>query len=373
MISYSVKLKIDEGIKSRIVKTLESHSLAFNEASSIKFNKKLKNNIVDLHREFYTKFRKNNPESLADYTIHAENECLSAYRSVKSNKHKIDKPIEKRKLSCRLNKHLYSLDLSNKTIKLSCVGGKRVLIKLDFYSKIEELFDKYPVADPLIYIKDNDLYLAFSFKINESPHLINKTAIGVDLGIKRIASISDGRILQDKHYLKNKRKLRFLKRQLKSTANTKKSRSAKKHLKKIRRKEANQTRDFTHRVCKEILKTNANTIILEDLTRIKNPKNKNKKKYQNLNKISQVPFFKIRTFLTYKARLQNKEVEVINPAYTSQTCSQCHKIGSRNGESFKCPHCGFEAHADVNAAKNIGAAVNLPEKSVKGHLAPNQV
>jgi hypothetical protein len=39
-----------------------------------------------------------------------------------------------------------------------------------------------------------------------------------------------------------------------------------------------------------------------------------------------------------------------------------------------CLHnCGFEAHADVNAAKNIGAAVNQPEKSVKGHLAPNQV
>jgi len=57
---------------------------------------------------------------------------------------------------------------------------------------------------------------------------------------------------------------------------------------------------------------------------------------------------------TYGAR----HVEV--PAYnTSQTCSACdvvHPVGTaRDGEAFTCPSCGFEAHADINAAVNIRA------------------
>lgn len=360
MITYSVKLKVEKEIKDRLIKTLEFHSLAFNQASSIKFNKGLKNSIVDLHREFYSNFRKNNPDSLADYTIQAENECLSAYRSIKSNKHKIDKPIEKKNLSCRLNKHLYSLDLRSHFIKISCVGGKRVNIHLDFYEKIDELFSKYKASDPLIYIKNNDIYLAFSFKANEFPVINSKLAIGVDLGIRRIASVSDGRIIQDKQYLKNKRKIRFLKRQLKSAIHTKKSKSAKKHLKKLKRKESNQTRNFCHKVCNEILKTNANTIVLEDLTQIKNPKNKNKQKYKNLNKISQVPFFQIRTFLTYKAHLKNKQVEVINPAYTSQID---YRTGLKDGIRKGCRYYGKDntvLDSDLNASNNIVIRSKLP-------------
>lgn len=45
----------------------------------------------------------------------------------------------------------------------------------------------------------------------------------------------------------------------------------------------------------------------------------------------------------------------VAPHYTSQTCSSCgHKEkDNRNKERFVCLECGFEDHADVNAAKNI--------------------
>jgi len=45
----------------------------------------------------------------------------------------------------------------------------------------------------------------------------------------------------------------------------------------------------------------------------------------------------------------------VNPAYTSQTCSKCGHVDkqSRCGTKFCCTSCGFEAHADVNAACNI--------------------
>ena len=53
------------------------------------------------------------------------------------------------------------------------------------------------------------------------------------------------------------------------------------------------------------------------------------------------------------------QVIAINPAYTSQTCSECGTVdaGSRKSQSeFECVACGHESNADVNAALNILAS-----------------
>ncbi len=71
-------------------------------------------------------------------------------------------------------------------------------------------------------------------------------------------------------------------------------------------------------------------------------------------------FYQLQQFVTYKAAAFGIFVELVNPAYTSQTCHECLKIGSRKGELFNCFTCG-EQHADVNASHVIaagGAACN---------------
>lgn len=362
MITYCVKLSFkNREEKIRMMQTLEIQRLAVNQASSIHFGKgeKRVNSIIELHAKFYKKFREEHPECLADIVCAAENECLAIYRAIKSNKHKIGKPIEKKRLSLRLNKNLCVLDLASSRIKLSCIGGKRIWASIEMYEKIKELFQKYESCDPLVYERSGDFWLAVTF---DNPKVLStgpSKAIGVDLGIRRPVSLSNGQLLVDKEYVKEKRKLRFLKRRLRSSMDTKKSKSAKRKLKKIRRKESNRTKNFCHHLTNKILQADANVIVIEDLSKIK--ERKGKKKYQNMNKLSQAPFYLIRQFLTYKAPMHGKRVEVICPRDTSRID---YRTNLKDGERRGCRYYGKDGvvlDADLNAANNIVLRSKLPD------------
>jgi putative transposase len=60
-------------------------------------------------------------------------------------------------------------------------------------------------------------------------------------------------------------------------------------------------------------------------------------------------------FIAYKAEEAGRETIAVNPRHTSQTCAECGHVDSRNRDAtaFVCRRCGYVAHADVNAARNI--------------------
>ncbi len=72
-------------------------------------------------------------------------------------------------------------------------------------------------------------------------------------------------------------------------------------------------------------------------------------------KLNNWSFYELEQFLRYKAEAMGKSVVTIDPRHTSQKCSVCGHIhkGNRKGHSFKCVKCGFQIHADLNAARNI--------------------
>ena len=63
----------------------------------------------------------------------------------------------------------------------------------------------------------------------------------------------------------------------------------------------------------------------------------------------------------YKAEMAGIVVEDVEPAYTSQQCSQCGCTldENRNGQAFACLNCGYTANADYNAAKNVARKLAL--------------
>lgn len=361
MITYNTRLTERKGETNlpALLTLLEWHRTAFNEAAKIQFGEPACS-IVKLHSKLYYNFRQTNPHIPAQVVIRGEQECLSAYRSIKSNKHKISAPIEKKRLGMRLDKRLYSRD-NPYSIRITTANGRKEF-GLVLYPRLKELIERYPMADPLLYVDDAGfICISLVFK-NKTEPVKPKLALGVDLGIRVAAACSDGRVIIDKKYNKEKRKLRYLKRQLQSKG----TKSARRHLKAIRRKEANKAHSQTHLIANEILKTDADTIALEDLKGIKAAR-KAANPHQNQNQISQVPLAELRRIITYKAENTGKTVTLVNPAYTSQTDSLTGKRdGKRQGRRYYTKAAlsgakpGLVYDADLNAARNIGIRSKLP-------------
>lgn len=285
------------------------HNVVFNFASPIQFTEK-QNSLVILHNKVYHPIRKLYSDIPSQVIIKAEQECLSSYKSTKSNKHKLSGPIVKKNLSMRLDKRLYSKNKTDKySIKITTTSGRKSF-KLVMYPKLKELFDVYQYQDPLIYENNGKIFISFCFDNSPLEKLKSKLVLGVDLGIRRAAAMSDGRIIIDRKFNKEKRRLRFLKRQLQSTG----TKSSRKHLIKLRHKERNKNKNQTHLIANIILDTKADTFALENLKGIKAKKHR----YQNKRSISQVPLFDLRRILTYKAENQGKTVLLVNPAYSYQ-------------------------------------------------------
>lgn len=351
-LTYNTRLVFQSNSdKDKIVDMLEKQRFAWNECSKVKFNIPT-NSIVLLHGQFYTKFRQSQPNTPSQVVISAEQSVLSAYRSIKSNKHKITKPPEKKKLSIRLDKRTYSY--KNGIFSIISLE-KRVKCSPYIYPKLQEFIDKYRFCDPLLSERNGEIWICLTFDI---PEVLSKKklALGIDLGCRVNAATSEGNLYVDKKFNGEKRSLRYLKRQLQSTA-SKGSKSAKRHLKKLRRKERNKNKNFSHHLANGLIRgTKADVLVLENLKSLKVKKNK----YENKNRISQVPIYQLKQILTYKALLNEKTVIEVCPSYTSQIDGRTgKKDGVRKGRRYYSKS-GKIYDSDVNGAINIGLRSKLP-------------
>jgi transposase len=69
-------------------------------------------------------------------------------------------------------------------------------------------------------------------------------------------------------------------------------------------------------------------------------------------------FRQLQAFVQYKGEAAGLKVEFVAPAFTSQTCNACGRLGKRVKHCFTCS-CGNLAHSDVNASRNIARFAKL--------------
>ncbi len=370
MLTYNVKLILEESDKKRLLAVLEAERWAFNYCSTKHFrkDKPRKNSVIELHAACYHAIRTERPDIPSQIVIRAEQSCLAAYRTVKSNRHRLEEPVNKKALSIRLDKRIYRFT-GKTSLAITAIEGKRIPMRFEPYPKMAELMAQHEMCDPLIFERDGQFWLSLSFDNPEPAHK-EGLALGVDLGVNRAIVTSEGVIFKDKRYNAQKRRLRYLKRQLKSAVDVKKSKSAKRHLKKLARKEMRKSRNQTHLIVNQLLANPATTYVLEDLTGLKQKTSKKRGPRIN-NKVSQAPFYLIKQTLTYKARALGKRVTTVSPFETSQRDNRTgKKDGERRGSRYYARD-GVVFDADCNAAINIAKRSKLPFS--RGNVLDGQV
>jgi IS605 OrfB family transposase len=182
--------------------------------------------------------------------------------------------------------------------------------------------------------------------------------VGVDLGLARPAVTSQNHFLGKKVWKAREGRLFHLKRGLQKKG----SRSAKRHLKRMRHKQARFRRDCDHVLSKQIVGSvePGTTIVLENLMDIRK-RTKVRRRTENARRIHAWSFAQLKSFIAYKAEergLMVVVVVVVDPRHTSQACSRCGhtaRTSRRSRARFVCQSCGYELQADLNAARNIAA------------------
>jgi IS605 OrfB family transposase len=343
MKTYNIKLIFENNEdRQSLINSLSLKRDAFNVISKIRFGMKTCNGIMPLHQRSYSIIRKQFPILPSQFVIKAEQDVISKYKTIRSNHHKIDEPVITDRLNIQLDKRIYTWIDGTNSIKLTTCDG-RITAKLSKYSKVNELFEKYKLQDPSLFVRDNNVFLSVVFD-DTTEQLKGKKCIGIDLGLKRLASTSDGTIIKGNEFNRNKRRIRWNKRKLQS----KNSHSARVKLNKLRRREYHFSKNYIHNVVNNLLTTKANIIVIEDLSKIKSKSRG--RRFNNRN--SQMPYFQLRNILTYKATALGKRVEIVNPHFTSQLDHR----GLDNGKRQGCRYYALDGKvldADLNAANNI--------------------
>ena len=177
--------------------------------------------------------------------------------------------------------------------------------------------------------------------------------VGVDLGVKALATLSDGTVIANPKPLK--RRLKKVKRLHRAvTRKQKGSQNRKKAVRKLGtqyRRVANQRQNTLHQVTTRLAKTKA-VIVIEDLHLAGMLKN-----HHLAQAIADVGFAEFRRQLTYKAAWYGSRVVVVSRwEPTSKRCSRCgwHDDNLTLADRvFQCAGCGLTLDRDLNAAINL--------------------
>ncbi|UXU87977.1 RNA-guided endonuclease InsQ/TnpB family protein [Burkholderia sp. S-53] len=195
----------------------------------------------------------------------------------------------------------------------------------------------------------------------------NGGAVGIDLGIVRFATLSDGTFYAPlnsfrRHEAVLRRAQQAMSRKLKFSSNWKK---AKNRVQRIHARIGNARRDYLHKATTTISQNHA-MVCIEDL-QVRNMSKstagsvvrpgKNIRAKSSLNKsILDQGWFEFRRQLDYKLAWNGGHLIAVPPQNTSRTCPRCRHVSAGNRRSqarFECMDCGFEENADLVGAINV--------------------
>ena len=345
-LTRTVKLKI--AIPVEIIKpTVDAYTCAFNFVCQRGWNDS-DSNGVSLHNKTYFTTREYLPSQLAISARMKATESIKAVKTRIKKKLKATCPISKQ-ASIRYDDKSYNVWFDRNEISLLTVGGR---IKIPI--SVPEYFTQYLTwkrcsAD--LFIRKGSVFLNIVFSKEVTDVEPTGFVVGIDRGIKKIAVTSENQFFGGGYIKKVSKRYEKLRSSLQKCG----SKSAKRHLRKISKKENRFRTDVNHVITKRIVDSieKGSVIAIEDLTGIRQNVKLRKKQRKDLHKWN---FYQFERLLIYKAEGKGITVEHVDARYTSQKCSVCGHISRSNRQSqavFKCKQCSFSLNADLNASRNI--------------------
>ncbi len=351
ILSVSCKLEVTPQLRQEIDKTLERFAQGCNYALEVSRREKVRS-ANKLQKLTYHDIRANTGLK-ANHTCQAVRRVCAALKAQKQV-HTF------RPTSLSLDVRTFSLRQDDWSVGVTLLNGRQ-WFKLSIGNyQLGLLKGQDPTSAVLVKRKNGDYYIQIQVEIPTQPPGKVPKVIGVDLGRVDVAYTSDGESW-DGGVVKATRAKYF---QVRRSIQRRRTRSSRKLLRRLSGKEQRFQKNINHTISYQLVKkakASNRGISLEDLTGI--TKRTRVRKAQRREHKGWA-FYQLRQFIEYKCKIAGVPLFLVNPAYTSKTCSRCHHIGDRKGKVFKCGYCGLHVDADWNGATNIsslGVALARPE------------
>ncbi|HWQ12380.1 MAG TPA: transposase [Roseiflexaceae bacterium] len=288
-------------------------------------------NATKLHFLAYYPVRTALPDLNSNLTNTARAKAAEALRSAFTLRRDAARTVHQpRSDACppRYTMHTYRIDWESQTVRLSLIGGRQTI-----RFRVPDYAAKYagnPVDTADLIQRDGAWWLHVGVTVPAPEVEPTDQVVGVDLGINRPAVTSNNRFLGKRawkavegRYFKAIRAL-----QKKGT------KSAQRHLRKLKQRRARFRKDADHLLSKQIV-TSAEpgaTIVLENLKDIRK-RMKAKRRSQTKRRMHSWPFASLKAKIAYKAEERGCTVVAVDPRHTSQACSRCGHTARNNRRS----------------------------------------
>ena len=262
----------------------------------------------------------------------------------KGKKVKVGFPRYKNFVSSLTYPQTKGFKIEKKKVELSKVGGINFVNHREIEGKVKTCTIKKT--------KSQKWNITISVEKNDKPFKSNnKEKVGIDLGINKYTTLSNGEILQNKRITKkDKKKLKKLQRTI--SRRKKGSKKRKKAVVKFAKKcehIANIKNDFLHKLSYNIVNSYS-FIAYEELNITEMLKN-----HRFAESISEESWRKLIDYILYKAASAGCVCVGVNPKDTTKTCSECGNVQDMplSERIFHCRRCGMSMDRDLNASINI--------------------
>lgn len=292
------------------------------------------------------------PSALCNQCIRDAKSIIRKYnKALRNSDTQVKLPVLK-KMCCYINNQNFRISDDSISFPVMINGkSKRISVKTKMSERQKSIFSSSKLGTMRIVVKGHDLVAQIVYDAKEDAVSSNDNVMGVDLGIKcpAVSYCPDESV----KFYGNGRKNKYIRRHYNNLRKRFQKAKKPKAVVKTNNKEQRIMKDIDHKLSREIVNTaKTHDVSVIKLERLQNIRSTTRTSRKNNHSLHTWSFYRLATFIEYKAKLAGIEVEYVDPAYTSQICPICGRIQHAKDRNYIC-RCGYQTHRDLLGAINI--------------------